>query len=84
MKQEQYQTLFEILQKINRKVEQNSIVIGEWIPKHIVQKFFNYSATQMLELEKEQSLVITKVKSRKFYLVKSILELLETNTIKTK
>lgn len=84
MKQEQFQILFEILQKINRKTEQNSIVIGEWIPKYIVQKFFNYSSTQMLQLEKEHCLVISKVKSRKFYLLKSILELLETNILKTK
>ena len=78
--------LEELLQikKLLTELEKNSAVFVDWIPKKTVQKFFNYSATQMLQLEKEYCLVISKVKSRKFYLVQSILELLETNIIKTK
>ena len=71
------------IKKLLIKLENNSPVFGDWVPKKTVQKFFDYSDTQMRDLEKEQGLEFSKVKSRKFYLVKSILELLETNIIKT-
>jgi hypothetical protein len=78
--------LEELLQikKLLTELEKNSAVFGDWIPKKTVQKFFNYSSTQMLQLEKEHCLVISKIKSRKFYLVKSIIELLETNILNPK
>jgi hypothetical protein len=79
--------LFEELNKIKMmlgNLEKNSIAIGDWIPKKNVQKFFDYSNTQMLVLEKENGLVTSKIKGRKFYSFQSILELLDKNKTKLK
>jgi hypothetical protein len=72
------------IKKILRELSMGFVEIDGWVPKKTVQKFFDYSDTQMRDFEKEQGLVISKIKSRKFYLVKSILELLETNILNPK
>lgn len=35
-----------------------------WLPKKTVMRFFDYGETQIRELEKENSLIISKIKSR--------------------
>lgn len=44
-------------------------------------RFFDYGDTQMRQLEKEFGLETSKIKARKFYSVKSILNLIEKNKI---
>jgi hypothetical protein len=44
-------------------------------------KFFDYGETQMLVLEKENGLVTSKIKGRKFYSVQSLRSLIEKNII---
>lgn len=48
-----------------------------WLPKKLVMRFFDYGETQMRQLEKEHLLEMSKINSRKFYSVKSILNLIE-------
>jgi hypothetical protein len=48
-----------------------------WLPKKTVMRFFDYGETQMRQLEKEFNLETSKIKARKFYSVKSIINLIE-------
>ena len=59
------------------EIERNNTVLGDWLPKKTVQKLFDYSDTQLRDFEKEQGLQFTKIKSRKFYSKRSLLEILE-------
>jgi hypothetical protein len=65
------------IKKLLAELEKNSAVFGDWIPKKTVQKFFDYSDTQMRDFEKEQGLEFSKIKSRKFFSIQSILTLLD-------
>lgn len=73
----------DVLSEINKikmslmELEKRMTVFGDWIPKKTVQKFFDYSDTQMRDFEKEQGLVFSKIKSRKFYSMKSIILVIE-------
>ncbi len=72
-----------LLQEINSKLD---LIIPNtlqdiWIPKKEVMNFFNYKANQMREFEKENKLIVSQIKSRKFYLKASILNLLNTKQI---
>jgi hypothetical protein len=73
--------LQKILFEINAKLECLSIygIHEKWIPKKTVMRFFDYGETQMRELEKENQIITSKIKARKFYSVESILALLEKN-----
>jgi hypothetical protein len=72
-----------VLLDINRKLENISAnaLYNTWLPKKTVMRFFDYGETQMRQIEKEYSLVTSKIKARKFYLVSSILKLIELNKI---
>jgi hypothetical protein len=48
-----------------------------WLPKKTVMRFFDYGETQMRQLEKEFNLETFKIRARKFYSVKSIINLIE-------
>jgi hypothetical protein len=65
-------------------IERNCSAIGDWLPKKSVMRFFGYEATQLRELEKENSLVVSKIKARRFYSVQSIINLIEKNIIEKK
>lgn len=73
--------LQKILSEIHAKLESVSLteIQSKWIPKKTAMRFFDYGETQMRELEKENHLVTSKIKARKFYSVESILALLEKN-----
>jgi hypothetical protein len=47
-------------------------------------KFLNYKANQMREFEKENKLIVSIIKARRFYLKASILNLLNTKQINGK
>ena len=51
--------------------------IDDWLPKKAVMRFFDYGDTQLRELEKSKSIVVSKIGNRKFYSLKSIIELIE-------
>jgi hypothetical protein len=50
----------------------------KWVPKKSAQRFFDYGETQMRQLEKENKIVTTKIKARKFYSLESVLSLLDS------
>jgi hypothetical protein len=56
-----------------------AISIEDWLPKHFVQRFFDYGDTKLRELEKSGALTYAKIGDRKFYSRKSIIKLLEDN-----
>jgi hypothetical protein len=70
-------------QVLNEKLEDFSAksLYDKWIPKKAMMKFFDYGETQMLVLEKENGLITSKIRGRKFYCVQSILLLIEKNII---
>jgi hypothetical protein len=75
-----------LLQEINSKLD---LIIPNtlqdiWIPKKEVMNFFNYKANQMREFEKENKLIVSIIKARRFYLKASILNLLNTKQINGK
>ncbi len=80
-----YKKIFEELLQIKQlliQLEKNSTVLGDWIPKKTVQKFFDYSDTQMRVIEKQHKLQVSKIKARTFYSVESVLNLLQSHKIK--
>ena len=72
---------FEALIELNKKLEHLSAksLYDNWIPKRVAMRFFDYGETQMLALEKENGLITSKIKGRKFYSASSILMLIEKN-----
>lgn len=72
-----------LIRELHQKMENFTAkgLYDVWLPKKSVMRFFDYGETQMRELEKENSLITSKIKSRKFYSVASILNLIENNKI---
>ncbi len=73
-----YETLMEI-KLILLSIEGTRYNIDDWIPYNVVKRFFNYGDSQMRIIEKEQSLITSKIGNRKFYKKSSITELLNKN-----
>ncbi len=57
----------------------NALDIGGWIPSRIVQRFFNYSDSNMSTFESNNNLTISRVNRRRFYRKDEIIELLNKN-----
>ena len=71
--------LSEIKSLINEKKQ--PYVTKDWIPRSLVEEFFDYGDTQMTSFEKTHGLVVSKVGRRKFFHRASIEKLLEQNVI---
>jgi hypothetical protein len=71
----------QIFDELNKKLEdfRAKSLYDIWIPKKVAMRFFDYGETQMLALEKENGLITSKIKGRKFYSASSILMLIEKN-----
>jgi hypothetical protein len=61
---------------------QLNIISDKWISWSDAKNFFDYGATQMSILEKNNHLIVTKVGKRKYIHRDSIIKLLEKNIIK--
>lgn len=61
------------------KSKSHQPVSEKWVSRTELMQFFNYGPTQMATLEHFGSLIVTKVGKRKFYLRKSVEDLLEQN-----
>lgn len=60
-------------------IERNGAAIGGWLPKKAVMRFFDYGDTQLRALELTHLLEVSKIGNRKFYSLKSLMELLNKN-----
>lgn len=58
-----------------------SMVFGKWIPKRVVQDFFNYGNTKMSTFAVDHNVRTSKVGKRIFYSYDDILNILESNTL---
>ena len=58
-------------------IERNGAAIGDWLPKKAVMRYFDYADNQLRLLERTKAIEVSKVGRRKFYSLKSILNLLE-------
>lgn len=73
-----YQEIIEIKNSL-KELSLNFIEIDGWISAKTVQKFFNYSVSNMAVFEKKQSLTTKKINRRKFYRKEEIIQLLNSN-----
>jgi hypothetical protein len=59
--------------------------IGDWVPKRVVQEFFNYGNTKMSTFANDYNVEMSKVGRRIFYKYSDIIRLindgLESNTV---
>lgn len=60
-------------------IERNGSVIGGWLPKRAVLRFLDYSDNQLRLLERKNMIEFSKVGRRKFYSIKSLIQLIEQN-----
>lgn len=67
------------IKKSLREISLNFIEIGGWISAKTVQKFFNYSESNMAVFEKKLNLTTKKINRRKFYRKEEIIQLLNGN-----
>ena len=58
-----------------------SMVFGKWIPKRVVQDFFNYGNTKMSTFAADHNVRTSKVGKRIFYSYDDILNILESNSL---
>jgi hypothetical protein len=81
MTEKQYFTLLNLLKGINQKISKISThPISEiWLTKVQVKQIFGYSPNSLRNIE--EYLEISKIKGRKFYSTKSILDLIEAGKI---
>lgn len=63
-------------------IERNRSSMDDWLSQKAVMRFFDYGETQLRTLEKSNSIVVSKVGRRKFYSLKSIIQLIENNKSK--
>lgn len=68
-----------LVKKILLALQKNSIVLGGWISKNSVLRFFDYSDSQLRSLERTNSIVVSKIGRRKFYSVDSIVAFIDNN-----
>jgi hypothetical protein len=64
------------IKKLLRELSMGFVEIDGWISAKTVQKFFNYSESNMAVFEKKQNLTIKRIKRRKFYRKEEIIQLL--------
>jgi bifunctional ADP-heptose synthase (sugar kinase/adenylyltransferase) len=81
MTEKQYFTLLNLLKGINKQISKiGTHPISEiWLTKIQVKQIFGYSPNSLRSIE--EHLEISKIKGRKFYSTKSILDLFEVGKI---
>ena len=67
------------IKKILSELSMDFVEIDGWISAKTVQKFFNYSESNMAVFEKKQNLTIKRINRRKFYRKEEIIQLLNGN-----
>ncbi len=57
----------------------NGDAFGGWLPRKAVMRYFDYGASQLRMLERNNSIEVSIIGNRKFYSVQSIIQLIEKN-----
>jgi hypothetical protein len=70
-----------LVKKILLALEKNSIVLGGWISKNAVLRYFDYSDSQLRSLERSHSIEFSRIGRRKFYSVDSIVAFIDKNKV---
>lgn len=70
-----------ILQGQISTIDMTAKIIDGWLPRKLVMKFFDIGDTTMTKYEKEGKFVVSKIGNRKFYYVKSIVELIKSKVL---
>lgn len=70
-----------LVKKILLALEKNSIVLGGWISKNAVLRYFDYSDSQLRSLERNHSIEVSKIGRRKFYSADSIVAFINKNRV---
>ena len=60
-------------------IERNGTIVGGWMHKKALMRFFDYSDNQVRILERTKAIEVSKTGRRKFYSVKSVIRLIEKN-----
>ena len=68
-----------LIKQVLFNMEQKLAPMGDWLPKKDLLRYFDYSDNQLRQLEKNHSIIVSKIGRRKFYSVKSIIDFLENN-----
>ena len=67
------------IKKALREIGLNHYEIDGWISSKSIQRFFNYSESNMALFEKNHNLTIKKINRRKFYRKAEITQILNGN-----
>ena len=70
-----------LIKKSLLAMENNGLVLGGWLTKNAVLRYFDYCDNQLRNLEKTHSIEVSKIGRRKFYSMNSILALIEKNKV---
>jgi hypothetical protein len=70
-----------LIKKSLLAMENNSLVLGGWLTKNAVLRYFDYCDNQLRNLERTHSIEVSKIGRRKFYSMDSILTLIEKNRV---
>jgi hypothetical protein len=62
-------------------MEKNGLALGGWLPRNSVLRFFDYCDNQLRNLERTNTIEVSKIGRRKFYSVDSIIALIEKNRV---
>ncbi len=82
MKNQDYSEILSEIKLIKqslRFIERDVSSIKGWMPKKAVMRLFDYGDTQLRALEISKSIEVSKIGTRKFYSVESIVKLIEKN-----
>ena len=70
-----------LIKKSLLAMENNGLVLGGWLTKNAVLRYFDYCDNQLRNLERTHSIEVSKIGRRKFYSMDSILALIEKNKV---
>lgn len=73
-----HQELNEIKKSL-RELSLNFIEMEGWVSARFIQKFFDYSDSNMIAFERKNNLTVSKMDRRKFYKKDEISKLIESN-----
>ncbi|MDY2588213.1 hypothetical protein [Winogradskyella aquimaris] len=55
-------------------------IMGDWVPRIVVKKFFNYGNTKMASFARDHDIRVSRIGKRIFYKYSDLLRLIEDNT----